>query len=314
MHHAAAAHFQPFAVVAHDVDFGGRLGKGEKRGAETHLQVIALEKAADKIGKHRFQIGHAHAFFHPQAFGLVKHRRMGGVGIDAVNPTGRDDADGRVFLVEHIADLNRRSVRAQNIAVFHIKRILHGARGVVLRNIERLEIMEIVFDFGAVGHFKTDTVKQLHHALQGERHRMQAALSLAAPGQGHIQRLGSQLRLQLGCIERIAFDVIGRLKLIFALIDVRAYGFALFGRHLTEGFQQGVQFAGLAQITGFDQFERIGVCCGFDGGDAFGNNTVCIFHGDLFLACGWVWQPDSGCRKRAIIKIRRPSETHSDSL
>ena len=30
VYHAAAADFQPFAVVAHDVDFGGRLGKREE--------------------------------------------------------------------------------------------------------------------------------------------------------------------------------------------------------------------------------------------------------------------------------------------
>ena len=84
---------------------------------------------------------------------------MGGIGIDAVHAAGGDDADGRVFLVEHIADLNRRSVRAQNIAVFHIKGILHGTGRMVFGNVQCLEIMEIVFDFGAVGHFETHAVK-----------------------------------------------------------------------------------------------------------------------------------------------------------
>ena len=58
---------------------------------------------------------------------------------------------------------------------------------------------------------------------------MQAARSLAASGQGNVQGFGGQLRLQLGFVQRIAFDVIGRLKLIFALINMRTYGFALFG-------------------------------------------------------------------------------------
>ena len=34
---------------------------------------------------------------------------MGGIGIYAVNPPRRDNADGRIFFVQHIADLNRRS-------------------------------------------------------------------------------------------------------------------------------------------------------------------------------------------------------------
>ena len=73
MHHAAAADFQPFAVFAHDVNFGGRFGEREERRTETYLQIIAFEKAADKIGEHGFQIGKGYALFYPQALRLVEH-------------------------------------------------------------------------------------------------------------------------------------------------------------------------------------------------------------------------------------------------
>ena len=53
-------------------------------------------------------------------------------------------------------------------------------------NIQRLEIVKIVFDFRAVGHFKAHAVKQLDNALQGKGNRMQAAAALAAAGQGNV--------------------------------------------------------------------------------------------------------------------------------
>ena len=62
---------------------------------------------------------------------------------------------------------------------------------------------------------------------------MQATIFLRASGQGNIECFGGKLGLQLGFVEGIAFIVKGRLKLVFALIDMRTYGFALFRRHLT---------------------------------------------------------------------------------
>ena len=179
---------------------------------------------------------------------------MGGVGINTVHAAWGDDADGRILFVQHIADLNRRGMGAQHVAVFHIKGILHGARGVVLRDIERLEVVEIVFDFGAVGHIEAHAVKEFDHALQGQGNRMQAAALLTAAGQSNVECLGGQLRLQFGGVKRIAFFVIGRLKTVFAFVDVRADGFLFFGRQAAELFQQGVQFAGFAHVLSFNEF------------------------------------------------------------
>ena len=111
---------------------------------------------------------------------------MRGIAVHAVHAPRGDDANGRIFFVQHIADLNRRRVGAQHIAVCHVERILHGACGVVLRNVERLEIVEIVFNLGAVCHVKAHAVKQLHHALQGERYGVQAACGLPARWQGYV--------------------------------------------------------------------------------------------------------------------------------
>ena len=45
--------------AAQHVDFCRRFGKREERRAETHLQVVALEKAAQKVGQRGFQVGKA---------------------------------------------------------------------------------------------------------------------------------------------------------------------------------------------------------------------------------------------------------------
>ena len=98
----------------------------------------------------------------------------------------------------------------------------------VLRNVQRLEIVEIVFNLGAVCHVKTHAVKQLHHALQGERYGVQAACGLPARWQGYVQGFGGEFLLQLGGGKGGAFGIVGSLKTGFAFVDVRAYGFFLF--------------------------------------------------------------------------------------
>ena len=62
---------------------------------------------------------------------------------------------------------------------------------------------------------------------------MQTAVFLRASRQGNIECFGGKLGLQFGFVEGIAFIVKGHLKLVFALIDMRTYGFALLRRHLT---------------------------------------------------------------------------------
>ena len=179
---------------------------------------------------------------------------MSGITVHAVNAAGSNNADRRLFFVEHIADLNRRSVCTQNVAVFNVESILHRTRRVICRYIQGLEIVEIVFDFRAVRHFKTHTVKQLDHTLQSQSNWMQTAMFLRTARQSNIQCFCSQLSLQLGFIQGIPFAIKGRLKLIFAFVDVRAYGFTLFRRHLTQSFQKSGQFAGFTKIACFNLF------------------------------------------------------------
>ena len=88
--------------------------------------------------------------------------------------------------------------------------------------------MEIVFNLGAVCHVKAHAVKQLYHALQGERNGVQAACGLAARGQGYVQGFGGEFLLQFCGGKGGALGIVGSLKAGFTFVDVRAHGFFLF--------------------------------------------------------------------------------------
>ena len=98
----------------------------------------------------------------------------------------------------------------------------------VLRNVQGLEIVEIVFNLGTVCHVKAHAVKQFHHTLQGERNGVQAACGLAARGQGYVQGFGGEFLLQFCGGKGGALGIVGSLKAGFTFVDVRAHGFFLF--------------------------------------------------------------------------------------
>ncbi len=138
---------------------------------------------------------------------------------------------------QHGADLHRAGVGAQQHVVSHlaslveqIERVVHRTRRMILGRVERGEVVPVGFDLGAVGHFEADRAEELFDAIERAHHRVQAAARLAATGQGHIQRLGSQLGLQLGQAQRLAPCRQRRLYLGLGDVDRRARCFALFGR------------------------------------------------------------------------------------
>ena len=85
------------------------------------MQVVALEKAAQEVGDDALQVGEADVLAHPQAFDLMEHRRVRGIGIDTIDAAGADHAQlGHTLQVlvlldmsEHRTDLHRAGMRAQ---------------------------------------------------------------------------------------------------------------------------------------------------------------------------------------------------------
>ena len=141
----------------------------------------------------------------------MEHRRVRGIRIDAIDAARRDDANlGHRFevlvllhMLLHVAHLDRAGMRAQQdafgrlaVVTLQIKSVVHGTRGMVVRRVQCGEIVEIGFDLGAIGHFKTDRTEQAFDALQRACHRMDSTAHLAATRQGDVQRFFSQTRFK----------------------------------------------------------------------------------------------------------------------
>ena len=91
----------------------------------------------------------ADAFVDHQAFELMEHRAVRCVVVATIDAAGHDDANRRL-LVFHHADLHGRCVRAQHQSVVQVERVVHRARRMVRRNVERFEVVIVVFDLRTV--------------------------------------------------------------------------------------------------------------------------------------------------------------------
>ena len=116
----------------------------------------------------------------------------------------------------------------------------------VLRLIERGEVVEIGLDLGTIGDLETDRAEQLLDALQGAHRRVQSAASEAAAGKRHIERLFGELRIQLGGRERFATRGKRPLDTLFRGVDARTHLAPRLRRKLGEALHRVGERAGLA--------------------------------------------------------------------
>src|SRR5271163_3398939 len=114
----------------------------------------------------------------------MKHRRVRYVGVAAIDPPRRNQRHRRL-LRTHRANLYRRGVRAQETPVRKIEGVVHGARRMVRRNIERLEVMEVVLDLRPRGYLKARLHENPLDAQTRASDRMYAALLLPPARQRH---------------------------------------------------------------------------------------------------------------------------------
>ena len=175
---------------ASTIHFGARLGIREEAGSQADLHV------AEQGAHHRFeralQVTERDSLADHEPFELLEHRRVAQVEVVApIDAAGDDDADRRLEGL-HVADLHRRGVRAKQrggadlrvgyVAAMRaprpagdrrveVQRVLHVARGMIRRHIERFEVVEVVLDLGAledlVAHVREDVLDVAPHAHQG---------------------------------------------------------------------------------------------------------------------------------------------------
>ena len=117
-----------------------------------------------------------------------------------------------------------------------VEGVVHGARRMVVRDVQRGEVVEIMLDLGAGRDGEAQRVEQLFDTLQRQRDRMQAANIGATTGQGDIQRFGSELERQLALLQGVTACLQGRFYLLFDDIDTRAGGGTLLIGEFAQAF------------------------------------------------------------------------------
>ena len=162
---------------------------GKKSGRNRVRTRSSSNSAAPNASMVPNEVGERDAAVDGERLDLVEHRRVAGVErLVAVRAPGRDHEDRRLLRL-HGADLHRRRVRAQHhllgLAEVHVERVLHRARRVAGRDVERLEVVPVVLDLGALG----DAVAQAHEdvlelALHlGDEVEVPARAAVAAEGE-----------------------------------------------------------------------------------------------------------------------------------
>ena len=118
--------------------------------------------------KRALEVRHGDALVDREALDLMKDGRVRGVELVGAEDTpGRDDVDGQVAL-EHGAELNGGRLRPHDDATVlaaHEERVLHRARRVVGRDVERIEVEPLGFSLGPLGHLVAHRREYLGHTL-----------------------------------------------------------------------------------------------------------------------------------------------------
>src|ERR1700704_4966378 len=95
-------------------------------------------------------------------------------------------------------------MRTKQQATLDIERVVHGSRRMILRLIERGEVMPIGFYFRAIGDVESHRTENRFEALPGADDRMDPAATATAPGKRYIERILRQSDFQRKHFDRLA--------------------------------------------------------------------------------------------------------------
>ena len=111
---------------------------------------------------------------------------------------------------------------------------MHRARRMIGGDVERFEVVEVVFDLGPGGDFEARLAEQLLDAQPHLGDRMQATARFAASRQRDVDAFLRELRGNVRLLELGALRLDGGLELFAHAIDARARFLALIGGQLAE--------------------------------------------------------------------------------
>src|SRR5215467_9704677 len=253
VHHAGAQNLDPASMLAEPaaraaaleaehVHLRGRFREGEERGTEAYARARP-EHLAGEVIQSPLEIGHGDVAIHGEAFDLVEHGRVGGVGeVVPEDFAGADDAHGRPLRL-HGADLHGRGVGAQHDIGGHMEGVLHVARGMVVGKVERAEVVVVRLHLGPLRHGESEPLEDSDDLFLHADDRMHGARRGEPAGQGEVDVArgeGLAMLLRLEALvprgERLLYLRLGEIRL---LADAGPIG----GGHLAEAAQQRRQLA-----------------------------------------------------------------------
>ena len=128
---------------------------GKKRRAEAHLHVLDLEERRAELLQTHFMWRDVGLPVDDEALDLVEHRRVGLVGVVPVGAARDDDPDRR-RLRPHGADLHRRGVGAQHLALAALvgreeEGVVHLPRRMADGEVQRREVELVGLDVRPFG-------------------------------------------------------------------------------------------------------------------------------------------------------------------
>ena len=124
------------------------------------------------------------------------------VVVAPVHAPGHDDRDRRRVLL-HRTDLHRRRVGAQHEIGTQVERVEALAGGMIGRDVERVEVVVIAFDFGPEQHREAAPLEVAGDVVQRAPHRMDRALQRCGAGKRDVDD-GGELALEAGVRESLA--------------------------------------------------------------------------------------------------------------
>jgi hypothetical protein len=164
------------------------------------------------------------------------------------------------------ADLHGRGVRSeQELAIAargpalgraHEEGVLHVARGVIRREVQRLEVEPVELDLGPVPRAEAEALEHGLELADDARDRVErAARHRAAARQRQIELVPPQLGLALGGCDRGDARVDVRLPRGADLVEQAAARALLVGRELAEAAEERGELAALPEGARLDELE-----------------------------------------------------------
>ena len=173
-----------------DVEGHGRLGEGVVAGSEPRALVRAVEGLGELV-EQPAQVAHRRALVDHQALDLEELRGVAGVdGFVSVAAARQEGPDRRRLLV-HDPDLAGRGVGPQQVALdVDVERVPQVARRVIERDVEHLEVAQVVLDLGRLVDDESELPEHLGDRVDGLVDRVERAAPDRPAGRRDVDRLG----------------------------------------------------------------------------------------------------------------------------